>query len=93
MATSAYPRHGTSASHYSAPSSTAALRPEGPVIIRDHASGKRYAKGRFLGKGGFAKCYELKDMDTGEILAGKIVAKSTLSKHRAKEKVRKGKKD
>ena len=60
------------------------------MIIRDHGSGKRYAKGRFLGKGGFAKCYELKDMDTGEILAGKIVAKSTLTKHRAKEKVRVG---
>lgn len=38
-------------------------------------------------QGGFAKCYELTDMDTKEIFAGKIVAKSLLQKPHQKEKV------
>jgi len=48
---------------------------------------KRYQKGRFLGKGGFAKCYEVKDCDTSNILAAKIIEKSTLSKTRSKQKL------
>lgn len=39
-------------------------------------------------KGGFARCYELVDMDTNKIYAGKIVAKSLLTKSHQKEKVR-----
>lgn len=38
-------------------------------------------------KGGFAKCYELTDSDTKQILAGKIVPKSLLVKPHQKEKV------
>ena len=38
-------------------------------------------------QGGFAKCYELTNLDTKEVLAGKVVSKQTLAKHRAKEKV------
>lgn len=41
-----------------------------------------------LFQGGFAKCYELTDMDTKQIFAGKIVAKSLLQKPHQKEKVR-----
>jgi polo-like kinase 1 len=48
---------------------------------------KRYQKGRFLGKGGFAKCYEVRDCDTGKILAAKIIEKSTLSKSRSRQKL------
>ncbi len=48
---------------------------------------RRYQKGRFLGKGGFAKCYEIKDMDSGRILAAKVIEKSSLSKGRAKQKL------
>jgi len=48
---------------------------------------RRYERGRFLGKGGFAKCYELKDLATGEITAGKIVPKSLLTKNHQKEKM------
>ena len=57
------------------------------IIITDKASGARYLVGPCLGKGGFAKCYELTNIDTGAIVAGKIVSKQTLAKHRAKEKV------
>jgi hypothetical protein len=57
------------------------------AIIVDRTNNKQYVRGRFLGKGGFAKCYELTDVDTNQLFAGKIVAKATLTKHRAKEKV------
>ena len=40
-----------------------------------------------LGKGGFAKCYEVTNLDTKKIQAAKIIAKSTLTKSRARQKV------
>lgn len=43
---------------------------------------KRYAKGKFLGKGGFARCYEFTNQDTKQILASKIIAKNSLKKAR-----------
>merc|ERR1712015_337427 len=58
-----------------------------PDIIVDPNSKRRYERGRFLGKGGFAKCYELKDLATGEVVAGKIVPKSLLTKSHQKEKM------
>ena len=51
-----------------------------PDILVDPRSMKRYMRGRFLGKGGFAKCYEITDMDTKEVFAGKVVPKSLLMK-------------
>ena len=48
---------------------------------------KRYQKGRFLGKGGFAKCYEIKDTDNGKMFAVKIIEKSTITKTRTKQKL------
>jgi polo-like kinase 1 len=48
---------------------------------------RKYIKGRLLGKGGFAKCYEFTCMDTKEIHAAKVVAKSSLLKSRAKQKL------
>jgi len=41
--------------------------------------------GRFLGKGGFAKCYELINTKTLENWAAKIFTKKSLKKKRAKE--------
>ena len=49
-----------------------------PDILHDLSTGKRYQKGRFLGKGGFAKCYEITDLDTKHVFAGKIVPKVQL---------------
>lgn len=60
---------------------------EVPDIIVDPNSKRRYERGKFLGKGGFARCYELKDMTTGELMAGKIVPKSMLTKTHQKEKM------
>jgi len=58
-----------------------------PEFLTDTSTKKRYERGRFLGKGGFAKCYELKDLATGEVVAGKIVPKSLLTKSHQKEKM------
>jgi len=70
------------------PSTTEAPKPkEIPEIIVNPNTKARYERGRFLGKGGFAKCYELKDLATGEITAGKIVPKSLLTKSHQKEKM------
>jgi polo-like kinase 1 len=49
---------------------------------------RKYIKGRFLGKGGFAKCFEFINVDTKKMSAAKVIGKATLSKHRAKQKVR-----
>jgi polo-like kinase 1 len=48
---------------------------------------KRYVRGKLLGKGGFAKCYEVNNMETKKISAAKIIAKSSLTKSRARQKL------
>ena len=48
---------------------------------------KNYYKEKLLGKGGFAKCYEVTDMETNKSYAAKIVEKSSLLKGKAKQKV------
>lgn len=58
-----------------------------PDILVDPRNMKRYMRGRFLGKGGFAKCYEITDTDTKEVFAGKVVPKSLLMKPHQKEKM------
>lgn len=44
-------------------------------------------KGKFLGKGGFARCYEFTDTETNVHYAGKVVVKASLTKTRAKQKL------
>lgn len=48
---------------------------------------KRYLRGRFLGKGGFSRCYEVTEMHSKKVYAAKIISKSTLSKNKARQKV------
>ncbi|KAK3889864.1 hypothetical protein Pcinc_006158 [Petrolisthes cinctipes] len=58
-----------------------------PDIILDPSTRRKYQRGKFLGKGGFAKCYELTDLKNKDIFAGKIVAKTLLVKSTQKEKM------
>lgn len=58
-----------------------------PDLIKDTRQGTTYEKGRFLGKGGFARCYELKKLSDGDISAGKIVPKALLTKPHQREKM------
>ena len=57
------------------------------VISKAENKTRRYIKGRLLGKGGFARCYEFTNVETKAICAAKIISKSSLLKHRAKQKV------
>ena len=54
------------------------MKPTGETSVR------RYIKGKFLGKGGFAKCYEFTSQETGQINAAKVILKASLTKSRAK---------
>lgn len=58
-----------------------------PDILVDSRSSKRYARGKFLGKGGFAKCYEITDLESQQVFAGKIVPKSLILKQHQREKM------
>lgn len=63
-----------------------------PVIIIEEKNHKangdqvirKYIRGKLLGKGGFAKCYEITNMDTKKTQAAKIIPKSSLGKNRAR---------
>ena len=48
---------------------------------------RKYIKGRVLGKGGFAKCYEFINTETKKITAAKVIPKKSLVKSRAKQKL------
>lgn len=64
---------------------------ENLLLIEDHNfdnnGSKRYIKGNFLGKGGFARCYELIAEDTKDVQAVKIIQKSSLIKPKSKLKL------
>ena len=55
-----------------------------PRIIPDSENGVTYEKGRFLGKGGFAKCYEFVRVENKQLYAGKVVPKTLLQKSHQK---------
>jgi len=48
---------------------------------------RKYIKGRILGKGGFAKCYEFISQENQHSSAAKIIPKKSLVKSRAKQKL------
>ena len=48
----------------------------------------RYIRGRLLGKGGFAKCYEATHVDTKEKLAVKVISKASLEKPKTRQKLK-----
>jgi polo-like kinase 1 len=54
------------------------LRTDGEVEIQ------KFIRGSFLGKGGFAKCYEFTRVTDRQIFAGKNISKSSLTKSRAR---------
>ncbi|XP_072378705.1 serine/threonine-protein kinase polo [Diabrotica undecimpunctata] len=58
-----------------------------PDIIYDNHTKTSYKKGKFYGKGGFAKCYELTNSLNNQSYAGKIVSKTLMQKQNQKEKM------
>ena len=64
---------------------------ETPLEIEEHEINTgaiiKYERGKFLGKGGFAKCYEMKRVDNGRLFAAKVFDKKGLSNGRSKKKL------
>ncbi|KAK2533578.1 Plk1 [Columba guinea] len=60
---------------------------EVPKVLTDPRTRRSFVRGRFLGKGGFARCYELAEAEGREVFAGKVVPKSLLVKPHQKEKM------
>ncbi|GCB67433.1 serine/threonine-protein kinase PLK2b [Scyliorhinus torazame] len=56
-------------------------------IITDPATGKCYCRGKVLGKGGFAKCYEMTDLTTNRVYAAKIIPHTRVAKPHQREKI------
>lgn len=55
-----------------------------PSLIKTR--GKDYHRGHFLGEGGFARCFQIKD-DSGEIFAAKTVAKASIKSEKTRKKL------
>ncbi|XP_074597855.1 serine/threonine-protein kinase polo [Brevipalpus obovatus] len=58
-----------------------------PDIVSDPTNRKKYQRGKFLGKGGFARCYELIELPSKTIFAGKVIAKAQIKNSDQKEKM------
>ncbi|KAI6233146.1 Serine/threonine-protein kinase PLK [Aphelenchoides fujianensis] len=60
-----------------------------PPIVHGKHNGRQVAfeRGRFLGKGGFARCYELIDKTRNITYAGKVISKTILIKKSQRDKV------
>ena len=48
---------------------------------------KMYLRGKYLGQGAYAKCYEITESETGKKYACKIIEKSKIDDERKKKKV------
>jgi len=46
-----------------------------------------YYKGKMIGEGGFAQCYEFTDMEVHKVFAAKIINKEILKDKQVKQKV------
>ena len=55
-----------------------------PSLIK--TKGRDYYRGQFLGEGGFARCFQMKD-DSGQIFAAKTVAKISIKSEKARNKL------
>ena len=61
---------------------------EEKITIPNHPEKTRkYIKGRFLGKGGFAKCYEITCEENNRVFAAKILCRSSFTTERQKQKL------
>ena len=49
----------------------------------------KYTRGKLLGRGGFARCYEFICQDNNNVFAAKVINKENLSTERQKQKLRK----
>ncbi|XP_018667633.2 serine/threonine-protein kinase PLK3 [Ciona intestinalis] len=78
-------------SHQHVPLTTSKHEVDDHLYLHDATNGKVYQKRRMLGKGGFARVYEVVEEcdveDPGMIFAAKVIDKSRLSRPQQREKV------
>uniref|UniRef100_A0A8C0JFI9 Serine/threonine-protein kinase PLK n=1 Tax=Chelonoidis abingdonii TaxID=106734 RepID=A0A8C0JFI9_CHEAB len=60
---------------------------ESTRMIADPVKGRLYCKGRLLGKGGFARCYEMTDVNSNKTYAVKVIPHSRVAKPHQREKI------
>lgn len=73
--------------HHAGTSKGQPILPEVAQVVVDTTNGKRYFRGRLLGKGGFARCYEVTDMSCDKKYACKAIAKARISKPHQQQKI------
>uniref|UniRef100_A0A1A7YGP7 Serine/threonine-protein kinase PLK n=1 Tax=Iconisemion striatum TaxID=60296 RepID=A0A1A7YGP7_9TELE len=62
-------------------------KPEMAQVVTDPKTGKSYSKGKLLGKGGFARCYEMTDLSNNKMYAVKVIPQSRVSKPHQRDKI------
>ncbi|XP_039591165.1 serine/threonine-protein kinase PLK3 [Polypterus senegalus] len=62
-------------------------RTELAPLVQDPKSGRCYCKGKLLGKGGFARCYEMTDLANNKVYAVKVIPQSRVAKPHQREKI------
>eukprot|EP00826_Nyctotherus_ovalis_P053670 TRINITY_DN69_c0_g1_i5.p1 TRINITY_DN69_c0_g1~~TRINITY_DN69_c0_g1_i5.p1 ORF type:complete len:579 (-),score=94.39 TRINITY_DN69_c0_g1_i5:142-1833(-) len=68
--------------------STSFLVTEALTSSKGRTTAVQYTKGRFLGKGAFASCYEFQNVGTREISAAKVISKCSVTRAHEKSKLR-----
>uniref|UniRef100_A0A6Q2ZME8 Serine/threonine-protein kinase PLK n=1 Tax=Esox lucius TaxID=8010 RepID=A0A6Q2ZME8_ESOLU len=63
------------------------IKPELAQVVTDSKTGKSYSKGKLLGKGGFARCYEMTDLANNKMYAVKVIPQSRVSKPHQRDKI------
>ncbi|KAF7652963.1 hypothetical protein LDENG_00088870 [Lucifuga dentata] len=62
-------------------------KPELAQVVTDSKTGRSYSKGKLLGKGGFARCYEMTDLANNKMYAVKVIPQSRVSKPHQRDKI------
>ncbi|KAM8728385.1 serine/threonine-protein kinase PLK3 [Acanthopagrus latus] len=62
-------------------------KPELAQVVTDSKTGRTYTKGKLLGKGGFARCYEMTDLSNNKMYAVKVIPQSRVSKPHQRDKI------
>lgn len=63
------------------------VKTEVAQVVVDAKTGRSYCKGKLLGKGGFARCYEMTDLANNKMYAVKVIPQSRVSKPHQREKI------
>ncbi|KAL3312000.1 Serine/threonine-protein kinase plk1 [Cichlidogyrus casuarinus] len=63
-------------------------KPEPPLTIINHITNTTYQRREYLGRGGFARCWEVFDKNQQKMFAGKVVDKSSLVRASQKQKMK-----